>query len=75
MVGTFLLCVLRFIVQDGGCIKFWEGDLDVVCKNVRMMESQADSCVDKILTAVNMEGRLYTRNQLSNWSINGPSLP
>ena len=62
-------------MQDGGCIKFGEGDLDVVCKNVRMMESQADSCVDKILTAVNMEGRLYTRNQLSNWSINGPSLP
>ena len=36
--------------------------------------SQADSYVDKILTAINMEGRLYTGNQLSNWSINGPSL-
>ena len=39
-----------------------------------MVESGADSYVDKILTAINIEGRLYTGNQLSNWSINGPSL-
>ena len=40
-----------------------------------VVESQADSNVDKILTAINMEGRPYTRNQLSDWSMNGPSLP
>ena len=36
----------------------------------RMWEDVVD--VDKILTAFNMEGRLYTRNQLSGWSVNGP---
>ena len=40
------------------------------CMKERMgedvVESQADSYVDKLLTAVNMEGRLYTGNQPSN---------
>ena len=40
-----------------------------------VVESHTDSYVEQILTAVNMEGRLYTGNQLSNWSINGLSLP
>jgi hypothetical protein len=39
-----------------------------------MVERGADSYVDKIPTAINLEGRLYTGNQLSNWCLNGPSL-
>ena len=40
-----------------------------------VMESHTDSYVENKLSAVNMEGRLFTGNQLSNWSINGLSLP
>ena len=51
-MGTFLLCY-------GGIIKLEEGDLEVACMKERMgenkVESQADSYVDKILTAINME--------------------
>ena len=30
--------VFRFIVQDGGIIKFWEGDLEVACMKDEMGE-------------------------------------
>ena len=77
--GWDLLAEHRFIVQDGEIIKLWEGDLEVTCMKERMgedlVESHTDSFVEQILTAVNMEGRLYNGNQLPNWSINGLSLP
>ena len=61
--GGDLLAVFRSIVQDGGIIMLGEGDLEEKERiGEDVVESQADSYVDKKLTAVIMEGRLYTRN-------------
>ena len=62
-MGTFLLCSGSLCRMEeslsGGrkiCMKERKGE-DVE-------RSQADSYVDKILTAFNLKGRLYTRHQL-----------
>ena len=74
--------VFRLIVQDGGITKLGEEDLEVACVRERMgellegmMESQADSYVARILTAVNMEGSLsFPESQEGNNLVVEPQL-
>jgi len=62
--GQDLPAVFRFIVEDGDVDKLGEEDAEVNCIIERLedkvgdepMDSQADSYVDRILTAVNREG-------------------
>ena len=66
-------------MQDGGINKLGEGDLEVACMKERMGEdvekSHSDSNVDNIMNAVTWRAVMYTGNQLSYWSTNGPSFP
>ena len=59
---TFLLCSgPLYRMEESLC--WGEGDLEEKERiGEDVVESQADSYVDKKLTAVIMEGRLYTRN-------------
>ena len=74
--------VFRLIVQDGGITKLGEEDLEVACVRERMgellegmMESQADSYVARILTAVNMEGSFsFPESQEGNNLVVEPQL-
>ena len=62
--GWDLFAELRFIVQDGEIIKLGEGDLEVTCMKERIGEDLVESHTDSCVPGVNMEGRLYTGNQL-----------
>ena len=61
-MGTFLLCSgTLYRMEESLC--WGEGDLEEKERiGEDMLESQADSYVDKKLTAINMEGKLFTGN-------------
>ena len=73
--GWDLLAEVSFIVQDGEIIKVGEEDLEVTCRKERIGEDLVESHTDSCVPGINMEGRLYTGNQLPSWSINCLSLP